>query len=849
MKFFQKASLKRKQMLIIMLTTIVALLLACAAFAAYEVVTFRKEMVRNLKLLSEIVGDNSAAALDFNSPTAAEETLSALRVEPNIIGACIFLPNGKVFAQYNRASHGQIFSPPKFQRSGLIFEGGRLAFFDPINFKGDLIGVVYLESDLQALYAKLEEHALIAVGVFFLTLLVALLLSNRLQRVISEPILQMVEATHAVARGGNYSVRAVKKTQDELGVLIDGFNEMLSQIQQRDSALDSARENLEKKVEERTRDLQRENAERKRAEETLAERLRLAALGAELGVALTRQADLRAILGKCAESIARHLDLAMARIWTLNRETNALELQASAGTNIEMSNAPQRAPEWKFKVELIAEERKPRLTNNVAEDPGLNDPAWVKREGITAFAGYPLIVGDIVVGVMAMFSREPFSEEILRELASIADGIALGITREQTKAELAYERDLLRALLDNSPDHIYFKDFQSRFITCSKSLCGQFGMGRLDQILGKNDFDFFDEEHARPAFEDEQQIIRTGNPVIGKIEKEVRKDGRLAWVLTSKMPLRNKAGAIIGTFGISKDITAIKEAEGKLEEVHRQLLTTSRMAGMAEVATSVLHNVGNVLNSVNISSNLIAEKMRNSRVSNLAKAAALMQAQAGDLPGFFANDPKGKQLPEYLAQLADHLVAEQQEMLRELSSLSGNIDHIKEIVAMQQSYAKVSAVREKLEVKELVEDALRMNAGAMERHGVQVIREYSPVPPVLVDKHKVLQILVNLIRNAKYAMDESRQSDKRLRLRVALNGNEMVKISVIDNGVGIAPENLSRIFGHGFTTRKEGHGFGLHSGALAARELGGSLSVHSDGPGLGATFTLEFPSETTERTA
>ena len=849
MKFLPKTSLKRKQMVIIMLTTSVALLLACAAFAAYEVITFRKEMARNLTTLGEIVGDNSAAALDFNDPKGATDTLAALKVQPNIIGACIFLKNGNVFAQYHRAYNSVTFSPPMFQKSGLHFGRQSLALYQPIDYKGDLIGVVYLESDLQALYARLTQYVLIAAGVFLLTLLAAFFLSNRLQRVISEPILQLVETTHAVARGRNYSLRAVKKTQDELGELIDGFNEMLSQIQQRDLALESARENLEKKVEERTRDLQRENAERKRAEETLAERLRLAALGAELGVALTRQTDLRAILGKCAESIARHLDLAMARIWTLNRETNALELQASAGTNIEMSNAPQRAPEWKFKAELIAEERKPRLNNNVAEDPGLNDRAWVKREGITAFAGYPLIVGDSVVGVMAMFSREPFSEEILKELASIADGIALGITREQTEAELAYERDLLRALLDNSPDHIYFKDFQSRFISCSKSLCEQFGTGRLEQIIGKCDFDFFSDEHARPAFEDEQQIIRTGIPLIGKIEKEVRKDGKQGWVLTSKMPLRNKAGAIIGTFGISKDITAIKEAEGKLEEVHRQLLATSRMAGMAEVATSVLHNVGNVLNSVNVSSNVIVEKMRNSKAPNLGKAVALMRERADDLPGFFANDPKGKQLPGYLTQLAEHLVAEQQEMLRELASLSGNIDHIKEIVAMQQSYAKVSGVREKLDVTELVEDALRMNAGAMERHGVRVIREYSAVPPILIDKHKVLQILVNLIRNAKYAVDESRQSDKRMKLRVALNGKSRVKISVVDNGVGIAPENLNQIFGHGFTTRKDGHGFGLHSGALAAREMGGSLSAHSDGPGQGATFTLEIPGDTTERNA
>jgi signal transduction histidine kinase len=142
---------------------------------------------------------------------------------------------------------------------------------------------------------------------------------------------------------------------------------------------------------------------------------------------------------------------------------------------------------------------------------------------------------------------------------------------------------------------------------------------------------------------------------------------------------------------------------------------------------------------------------------------------------------------------------------------------------------------------------LRLNAGAMERHQVQVIREYFDVPPILVDKHKVLQILVNLIRNAKYALDDRGHSDKRMVLQIGQNGNNMVKISVIDNGVGIAPENLTRIFEHGFTTRKEGHGFGLHNGALAARELGGALIAHSDGTGKGATFTLELPRRPREK--
>jgi signal transduction histidine kinase len=159
---------------------------------------------------------------------------------------------------------------------------------------------------------------------------------------------------------------------------------------------------------------------------------------------------------------------------------------------------------------------------------------------------------------------------------------------------------------------------------------------------------------------------------------------------------------------------------------------------------------------------------------------------------------------------------------------------------MQQSYAKVSGVREIISVPELVEDALRMNVGALDHHGVKLVREFEEVPSVNIDKHKVLQVLVNLIRNAKHACQDSARTDKQLTVRVA-GGDGRIKVSISDNGIGIPPENLTRIFNHGFTTRKEGHGFGLHSGALAAKQMGGDLIAHSDGTGQGATFTLELP--------
>jgi C4-dicarboxylate-specific signal transduction histidine kinase len=150
-------------------------------------------------------------------------------------------------------------------------------------------------------------------------------------------------------------------------------------------------------------------------------------------------------------------------------------------------------------------------------------------------------------------------------------------------------------------------------------------------------------------------------------------------------------------------------------------------------------------------------------------------------------------------------------------------------------------VTEKLEAERLMEEAIHLNAAALDRHEIELIRRYSPVPPVLVDRHKVLQILVNLLRNAKQAFRDTDRADRQITLTIATSSEGQVIMAVTDNGGGIPAENLTRIFGHGFTTKKDGHGFGLHSGALAAKEMNCRLEAHSEGPGTGATFTLELP--------
>lgn len=671
---------------------------------------------------------------------------------------------------------------------------------------------------------------------------------------------------------------------------------------------------------------------------------------------------------------------------------------------------------------------------------------------------------------------------------------------EQATVELANADRLLKTILENSPDRIFFKDLDSRFVHCSQSLGRWFNHSSVTALSGRTDADFYASQHATATRNDELKIIRTGEPIIAKIEREPHADGRITWARTSKLPWRDSDGKVIGIFGIASDITETKNAESNLAAAHqnlqaselrfrtlsaaapigifqtdargaalyfnphwltitgqtleqslgagwqraihpadaeemlksrrtaerngwgfsyefrfrrpsgeirwvhlrsvavrsqtggvtgfvgvaeditdrrqaeelrrlqeaalrsaaniivitnragnivwtnpafsritgftaeevlgknprllknataaathypagyyetmwkkisngevwhgeflnlrkdgselaeeatitpvpnekgqithfvavkqdittrkhaeeelrkaqRELVELSRQAGMAEVATGVLHNVGNVLNSVNVAATCMAGRLRKSKTSSVQRVAQLLREHEKDLVRFFTEDARARQLPGFLTQLSEHLAVEQSQTLGELAELQKHIDHIKEIVVMQQNFAKVSQLTETLAVTHVIEDALRINTTALARHDIEIQRDFAATPVIKVDKHKLLQVLINLLNNAKQACDGVERDDKQITLRV-LQANDRVQISVSDNGVGIPKENLTRIFNHGFTTKKTGHGFGLHSGALAAREMGGQLHVTSDGPGHGATFTLELP--------
>jgi NO-binding membrane sensor protein with MHYT domain len=276
----------------------------------------------------------------------------------------------------------------------------------------------------------------------------------------------------------------------------------------------------------------------------------------------------------------------------------------------------------------------------------------------------------------------------------------------------------------------------------------------------------------------------------------------------------------------------------QLRTAQTELVGAARRAGMAEIANNVLHNIGNVLNSVNVSAGLIQSRLRESKLTGLGQALDMMDQHRDTLGDFLVNDEKGRRLPGYLRKVQDSLQGDARETSAELAAMIRSIEHIKEIVRTQQSYSGSTQVLEPVDVGALIVDALRMAMSDQARERIQIRREIAVAEAVMLDKHATLQILINLFSNARHALEG--MADAAIFIRAAIE-QEALHLSVRDTGEGICAENLPKLFVHGFTTRKSGHGYGLHGSALAAKSMGGSLTAASDGPGQGATFSLMIP--------
>ena len=314
--------------------------------------------------------------------------------------------------------------------------------------------------------------------------------------------------------------------------------------------------------------------------------------------------------------------------------------------------------------------------------------------------------------------------------------------------------------------------------------------------------------------------------------------GRTVHLQVHARLFRDSLGQLDRLLGVAWDVSEQVRQEERRLELQTQLREVSRHAGMAEVATGVLHSVGNLLNSLTVSTALMLSGLRDSRVGNVQRIAKLLTDNANRLGPFLESDPRGREIPSYLSQLGEHLGAENRTLHAEMQTVAAHVEHIGKIVASQQTYARRGGVTEEVDVAELVDNAIALNfAGAPD---VTVRRDYQVAPRLTLDRHKLIQILGNLLSNARHALRDLTEGERMLTVRLRPLAQSLA-IEVGDTGVGIAADVIKRLFAFGFTTKKDGHGFGLHASANLAKELGGEISVRSDGPGEGACFTLCLP--------
>lgn len=436
------------------------------------------------------------------------------------------------------------------------------------------------------------------------------------------------------------------------------------------------------------------------------------------------------------------------------------------------------------------------------------------------------------------------------------------LAEEKLKAEAALRESesRYRGLVEWSPDGILVVvDGEVTFVneaTCRLLVSG------FDQVVPSRLIDYV-RDCERKAFNREMEIsLSVAPPMIHKFETAlVPLEGEIIEVEVAAA--RIEVDGSPGLQLVLRDITGRKEVESaitnmneeleyilrdrtaQLEDLHRQMNRLTRNTAMDRKATDVLHNVKNVLNSLVVSTNVMERIIDNSKVDNVGRLAQMLNDHKGDLGNFLTREKKGRMIPEFLSRLARILEKEHHMLHREIHALVDNLDHINVTVTLQQNRAKLSGSVAPIQPVEVLEDALKICRNGFNRHGIEVMRKIEDLQAVQLDRHKILQILVNMVNNAIKAVEDANRKEQDRHIQIRLyQTDEYVNFSVTDNGVGIPSENMPRLFEYGFTTRKTGHGFGLHGCLTLAREMGANLTAESEGADLGATFILSVPLRT-----
>jgi PAS domain S-box-containing protein len=552
--------------------------------------------------------------------------------------------------------------------------------------------------------------------------------------------------------------------------------------------------------------LEKKNVEFEQAKEKLADQFRLSTFSADVGLALTLERSLQSILQSCCEAIVTHLSAAFARIWTLNAEENVLELQASAGMYTHLDGPHGRVPVGKFKIGLIAEERKPHLTNDVIGDPRVGDQEWAKRERMVAFAGYPLIIGNQLVGVMAMFAKTPLDELTLKAMDTVANHIALGIRRHWADIALRESEERYRIIAENATDAIVTIDEESTILFANKASTKVFGYSSTE-LIGQS-ITMLMPHHLRKVHRSAiQRYLKTGQKHLNWESIELpglHKSGK-EFALEISFGEYVKNGKHVFT-GILRDISERKHAEEERQILEKQLLQAQKIEAIGQLAGGVAHDFNNTLMSIGGYTELLIMKLP--ETDPLQRIAIEIQ--------------KG------VSQGAD--------LTKQLLAFSRKQVLSPTIMDLNQSIAKVEDM-----VRRLIGEDLQLCLSLLPDLGF-----------MKVDPGQVHQVIINLIINARDAMPQGGKvtiettnvqlDEEYVRTHPDVTAGQYIELGVSDTGVGMDDATVSRIFEPFFTTKEEGKGTGLGLSTVfgIVKQSDGHISVYSE-PGHGTTFKLYFP--------
>jgi len=414
---------------------------------------------------------------------------------------------------------------------------------------------------------------------------------------------------------------------------------------------------------------------------------------------------------------------------------------------------------------------------------------------------------------------------------------------ERTK-QLRESESKFRTLFEESADAILVST-ADHFLDCNQAMLDMMG------VEDKHHFLSLSPEHIVP------EQMSDGEPGTSQFDPTFsegadRPSRQFEWVNRRADGTLFPSETVVTTFTLNgervlhmvlRDITERRETEEKLKVTQQKLVETAHSAGMAEIATGVLHNIGNILNSVNISTEEISGTLKSSKLKGFLKANQIVGENLDKIGYFFTEHPKGKLIPGYYISLGDAMKDEHRIMTEEIVALADKVSMMRDVISTQQNYAKATLYTEDVLISEIVEDALKLQLASLRKQGVKIVKSYDESLRGSVPKVKLVHVLTNLIKNGKEAMFDNDKHNKPQVLEIAMNdlGGDTVEVRICDNGCGIEPDNLEKIFNHGFTTKTQGHGFGLHTCANFMTEMGGTLYAESSGLDHGSCFIVRFP--------